>query len=274
MPEKSPVMLQFTEEMKGYVSLGQYDHQAGHDRGEIDGTPLMVHLTIRIENIEQFIADPAHPAQLIGYIESPLIGGHCPVLKGCFNLFTASGDLNRKTMRYRLFFENSAGQALTLAGIKQIQNNPGPDIWQELCNKPAAPVCAHRSLNPTRGVHTMFPPKFAPALFGFILSGLMSLLVSGISTYRAVGLDAQFPGMWASAWLTAWLSPSIPGRTAAANKHTITSVNRLHRMTTLRWLPFPTTMSTRYSVNIRNTRVSATSTRNTHQGRIGSNVKQ
>ncbi len=51
----------------------------------------------------------------------------------------------------------------------------------------------------------MFPQKYAPALFGFILSGLMSLLVSGISTYRAVGLDAQFPGMWASAWLTAWL---------------------------------------------------------------------
>ena len=51
----------------------------------------------------------------------------------------------------------------------------------------------------------MIPQKYAPALFGFILSGLMSLLVSGISTYRTVGLDAQFPGMWASAWLTAWL---------------------------------------------------------------------
>ena len=51
----------------------------------------------------------------------------------------------------------------------------------------------------------MFPPKYAPALFGFILSGLMSLLVSGISTYRAVGLDAHFPGLWATGWLTAWL---------------------------------------------------------------------
>ena len=51
----------------------------------------------------------------------------------------------------------------------------------------------------------MFPPKYAPALFGFILSGLMSLLVSGISTARAVGLAAHFPGLWATAWLTAWL---------------------------------------------------------------------
>jgi membrane protease YdiL (CAAX protease family) len=51
----------------------------------------------------------------------------------------------------------------------------------------------------------MLPKKFAPALFGLILSGLMSLLVSGISTYRAVGFGEGYPGMWTSAWLTAWL---------------------------------------------------------------------
>lgn len=51
----------------------------------------------------------------------------------------------------------------------------------------------------------MVPDKLAPALFGLILSGLMSLLVSGISTYRAIGLDAGFVGLWTSAWLTAWL---------------------------------------------------------------------
>ena len=51
----------------------------------------------------------------------------------------------------------------------------------------------------------MFPKKFAPALFGLILSGLMSLLVAGISTYRAVGLGDGFAGVWISAWLTAWL---------------------------------------------------------------------
>lgn len=51
----------------------------------------------------------------------------------------------------------------------------------------------------------MFPKKSAPALFGLILSGLMSLLVSGISTYRAVGFSDSYAGMWTSAWLTAWL---------------------------------------------------------------------
>ena len=51
----------------------------------------------------------------------------------------------------------------------------------------------------------MLPKQFAPALFGLILSGLMSLLVSGISTYRVVGLGESYAGVWVSAWLTAWL---------------------------------------------------------------------
>jgi hypothetical protein len=51
----------------------------------------------------------------------------------------------------------------------------------------------------------MIPRKFAPVLFGLILSGLMSLLVSGISTLRATGPIPGFAALWISAWLTAWL---------------------------------------------------------------------
>lgn len=50
----------------------------------------------------------------------------------------------------------------------------------------------------------MIPARFAPILFGFILSGLMSLLVSGISTALAVPIDADFPGIWISGWLPSW----------------------------------------------------------------------
>lgn len=51
----------------------------------------------------------------------------------------------------------------------------------------------------------MLPRKLAPALSGLMLSGLMSLLVSGITTYRATGLGEHYLALWASAWLTAWL---------------------------------------------------------------------
>jgi Protein of unknown function (DUF2798) len=51
----------------------------------------------------------------------------------------------------------------------------------------------------------MFPAKYAPVLFGLMLSGLMSLLVSGISTFRSTGVAPEFIGLWAGNWLTAWL---------------------------------------------------------------------
>ena len=50
----------------------------------------------------------------------------------------------------------------------------------------------------------MIPARFAPVLFGLILSGLMSLLVSGVSTLRVTGLDAGFPGRWMGAWAFGW----------------------------------------------------------------------
>ncbi|MEM7521297.1 MAG: DUF2798 domain-containing protein [Pseudomonadota bacterium] len=51
----------------------------------------------------------------------------------------------------------------------------------------------------------MIPARFAPIVFGLILSGLMSFLVSGISTMRAMGLPEGFFGLWIGAWLPSWM---------------------------------------------------------------------
>ncbi len=48
------------------------------------------------------------------------------------------------------------------------------------------------------------PARYAPILFGFILSGLMSFLVSGIATFRAAGLADGFITTWIGAWLPSW----------------------------------------------------------------------
>lgn len=47
-------------------------------------------------------------------------------------------------------------------------------------------------------------PRFAPFLFGFVLSALMSLIVSGIATFRNAGLADEFLYLWISAWLPSW----------------------------------------------------------------------
>ncbi|GDY34197.1 DUF2798 domain-containing protein [Acidovorax sp. NB1] len=51
----------------------------------------------------------------------------------------------------------------------------------------------------------MIPARYAPLLFSLILSGCMSLLVSGISTWRTLPPDQGFVGLWMGAWLTGWL---------------------------------------------------------------------
>ncbi|UTS79026.1 DUF2798 domain-containing protein [Phaeobacter piscinae] len=50
----------------------------------------------------------------------------------------------------------------------------------------------------------MVPARFAPVLFGLILSGVMSCIVTGVATLKAVGLSAEAPGLWMSAWSFGW----------------------------------------------------------------------
>jgi hypothetical protein len=51
----------------------------------------------------------------------------------------------------------------------------------------------------------MIPARFAPVLFGLILSGLMSCVVSGIATFRALGLHEGFLTQWMASWAISWL---------------------------------------------------------------------
>ncbi len=50
----------------------------------------------------------------------------------------------------------------------------------------------------------MIPARFAPILFGLILSGFMSLLVSGVVSFRALGPIEGFFGVWMAGWAFAW----------------------------------------------------------------------
>lgn len=50
----------------------------------------------------------------------------------------------------------------------------------------------------------MIPRKLVPLLFGFILSGLMSLIISAVTILRVSGFDAQFGAAMLASWITAW----------------------------------------------------------------------
>lgn len=126
---QAPIAFQFTEEMKGYLAAGQTSFDDGYQQGQADDSYFMFHLTIKTDDVNQFLASPEHRAQAIGYVEGDLVGGRRPVLLGVFNLFVDTSDRNRKEMLYRLFFENAEGKPFTLSGFKSIQNDVGPDVW-------------------------------------------------------------------------------------------------------------------------------------------------
>lgn len=51
-----------------------------------------------------------------------------------------------------------------------------------------------------------FPARWGQFLFSLILSGMMSFIVSGVATLRAVGLDPLVLFKWLTAWPLAWVT--------------------------------------------------------------------
>lgn len=50
----------------------------------------------------------------------------------------------------------------------------------------------------------MIPKRLSPIVFGLIVSGIMSCLVSLVATVKAVGVIPGLFQMWMSAWIFAW----------------------------------------------------------------------
>ncbi len=51
----------------------------------------------------------------------------------------------------------------------------------------------------------MIPARFANLAFSFILSGLMSLIISGIATVRSSGVGPDILSLWLGTWITSWV---------------------------------------------------------------------
>jgi cholesterol oxidase len=129
--------LEFTEEMKGFITFNEADHQRGFHRGQASGSAVMFHLTIATEDTHAFIAEPTHVARAAGYVTSDVFGGRLPVERGVFNLFVDSGEADdepARRMLYRLWFTDAVGHPLTLTGFKDIKHTVGvksqfKDVW-------------------------------------------------------------------------------------------------------------------------------------------------
>ncbi|HXF00112.1 MAG TPA: patatin-like phospholipase family protein [Solirubrobacterales bacterium] len=125
LPTRPAKTVRFTEVMAGSVTFGEDGSQSGTK------SPLRFKLTMHVDDLETFLKDPEHEAVATGFVECPALGGRRVVSHGRFNLFTEGSAPGLKHMRYRLFFRDREGRALTLTGVKDIRDDQGFDTWPD-----------------------------------------------------------------------------------------------------------------------------------------------
>lgn len=116
----------FRETMAGGFSLGATDPEAGAQGLDT----LAMHATIRIRDIDAFIADPQHKAELTGTIDFAPLGQGLVADSGVFGLFSPSGDPALTYMVYELGFEHG-GKRHYLAGKKHVKLGSPLRLWGE-----------------------------------------------------------------------------------------------------------------------------------------------
>lgn len=121
----------FTEQMKGFVTLGETDPVRGWEQGRLLSQRFMFELTITVPDVERFIASDDREGVAEGYVDCDLLGGQLPVKRGWFNLFVATDGADTREMRYRLWFSDLSGTPLTMYGFKVVRNDPGFDLWSD-----------------------------------------------------------------------------------------------------------------------------------------------
>jgi cholesterol oxidase len=142
----TPIGIEFTETMRGYVSRRTTDDFAGAAKDGFDvarramadpaasyadGSAFEFTLTIVSEDLETMLTDPEHPARMVGTVRArSMTDQPLTVTDGRFNLFTTDpARPGEKRMRYRMLVTDIAGTTYFFEGYKVIHDDPGVDIW-------------------------------------------------------------------------------------------------------------------------------------------------
>jgi hypothetical protein len=118
--------IHFKETMQGGFTLGATDPATGAKGSDA----LAMHATIDIPDIDAFVADPQHQAQLSGTVDFAPLGMGMVADVGVFGLFSPSGDPDLSYMVYELGFAHG-GQRWYLAGKKHVQVGSPLRLWGE-----------------------------------------------------------------------------------------------------------------------------------------------
>ena len=124
---KAPA-LRFTEALSGYMAVAK-DYEAGYRAGRAAGSRVRYRATARIDDLESFLRDPQHAAEMTGVVDVAGLGRAMPIEEGRIELFCRREG--RKIIAYHLPFRQGERRYL-LRGEKHIQDDPGFDVWKDM----------------------------------------------------------------------------------------------------------------------------------------------
>ena len=160
------VGIRFKEKMDGYLGENIKDFRDGEDYGIRHSNPIRFEVEIEIDSVDDFIQVSTHEAELRGKFFCKSLGDESgmAIENGIFNLFSIrenyedkirKSDMNKmrksdegkiresdegkkkdknghRNMRYRFNFNDPAGKEYYLSGFKDIFNDKGVDIFDDM----------------------------------------------------------------------------------------------------------------------------------------------
>ena len=126
--------LSFTEQMKGFYHPDhkpETDYEGAFRLGREDGAYLDFETTIRIEDIDRFLSDPAREGSAEGWVSCKGLGLKRPYRGGLFNLFVPGEKTRQRRMLYQLPFYGDDGAPYLLDGFKDVIDDRGFDLWRD-----------------------------------------------------------------------------------------------------------------------------------------------
>lgn len=161
----------FSEVMSGHVTLAAGGEPA----------PCKFELDISVDDVDAHFDDPAHRGLASGTIDCDLFGGARQVETGEFKLFDTVADPKRRAMRYRLPFTDKGGNPCELVGMKDVGDDPGPDLWSDTTTLATQIRAGHDT-----GIHES---PTAPILAEGVLTIAIDDFVEQLSTFRGNPID-------------------------------------------------------------------------------------
>ena len=124
-PAGSAAAVRFHEVMKGQLTVGETAREST--------ARMVLDLDVVIRDLDAFLADPGHAAEVSGTVRCAALGGRLPLRAGTLRLLTdgACTEGTEKNMTYDLAVTDQLGRGLRVHGVKRLVRGARPEIWAD-----------------------------------------------------------------------------------------------------------------------------------------------